>query len=536
MKDSVTTSPELDKGKLVSYVQSPRERYLLHNGEGFLYERLPIGTRLLYPPPPLPAIEDVDGAIEQALENPLECDPLSAQLKPGMRVTIAFDDISLPLPPMQRPDLRQRIIEKVLEKLTRAGVEDIHLMAALGLHRRMTPGELKRALGTKVFNAFHPHRLYNFDAEDKENLVLLGQTPRGDEIEISRRVAESDLLIYVNINLSSMDGGHKSINTGLVSYRTIRRHHNVHTLMHCESYMDPTRSALHDSCNAMGALVEESLRVFKIETALNSNTFPSILGHLQKREADWSAWNRLVFGVKRPALAVAPFPLRWYIFQHLRSPYGLLDIAAGNTEPVHNRILETVFRQQAVPVKGQADVMVFGLPYLSPYNVNSLLNPILIHALAVGYTFNLYRGKPLVRKGGVMIFTHPLEERFTPTHHPSYIDFYNQVLPETRDPGEIERRFEDSFAHDPRYIRLYRESYAYHGVHPFYMWYWACYGQSYLGRVIVAGARDKRVAQRLGYDTAPDLSTALEMAKDTVGQNPSITMYHFPPIFLCDVE
>ncbi|MFQ5934694.1 MAG: transcriptional regulator, partial [Dehalococcoidia bacterium] len=319
-------------------------------------------------------------------------------------------------------------------------------------------------------------------------------------------------------------------------YRTIKHHHNVHTLMGCESYMDPTNSALHDACGTMGAVVEENLNVFKVETALNSNTFPSILGHLQKPEEAWGLGDRAIFRTNRTLLDVAPFQLRWLIFQKLRAPYGLLDIAAGATAPVHDRILNSLFRQQAVPVKGQADVMIFGVPYLGPYNVNSYLNPVLIHSLGVGYVFNLYRGKPLVRRGGVVIFLHPLEERWNSTHHPSYIDFYNKVLPQTRDPWEIEKGFEEEFAHDERYIDLYRNSYAYHGVHPFYMWYWACYGQDYVGKVIVAGAKDRRVADRLGYDTAPNLQEALEMAKDTVGSSPEITMYHFPPIFLCDVD
>ena len=536
MKSTKANTLEVDKEKLITHVEAPGQRYYFHYGEAFRHEPLPVGTRVIYPPPPLSPIEDVDSAIENALENPLAADPLSAQLKPGMKVTIAFDDISLPLPPMKSPDMRRRIIEKVLDKLAAKGVDDIHLMAALGLHRRMTSGELRSILGPRIFNSFHPDRLYNFDAEDKENLVVLGETSKGQEIEISRRVAESDLLIYVNLNLSSMDGGHKSINTGLVSYRTIRHHHNVHTLMHCESYMDPTRSALHDACNAMGSVVEENIKVFKIETALNSNTFPPVLGHLQKREQDWNLVDRSLFHTNRMSLDIMPHRLRWSIFQHLRAPYGLTDIAAGSTEPVHQKILENVFRQQAVPVKGQADVVIIGLPYLGPYNVNSYLNPILIHCLALGYVFNLYRGKPLVRKGGVLILLHPMEKRFTRLHHPSYIDFYDNVLSQTRDPSAIEKTFEEGYVNNERYINLYRNSYAYHGVHPFYMWYWACYGQSYLGKVIAAEAKDTKVAQRLGYDTAPNLHTALEMAKDTVGDNPEITVYHFPPIFLCDVE
>ena len=536
MAKTSASEVELDKSKLVTYVEDPKARYLFHSGEGFRYERLPLDTRVIYPPPPLPAVPDIDEAIETALENPLGCDPLSAQIRPGMKVTIAFDDLSVPLPPMQTPDIRQRVIEKVLIKLAEHGVEDIHIVAALGLHRRMTPGELKRVMGSRIFKAFHPDRLYNHDAEDKDNIALVGKTSEGEEVDLPKRVLDSDLLIYVNINLVSMDGGHKSINTGLITYRTLRHHHNVHTLMHSRSYMDPPNSALHHSCSRMGAVVEEQVNVFKIETTLNSNTFPSVLRHLQKPEWEWSALEKAVFDANRHSMKLAPYALRRIIFQSLKAPYGLTGITAGLTEPVHERTLENVFRQQVVPVKGQADVLLFGMPYLSPYNVNSILNPILVHCNALGYFFNLYRGKPLVREGGVLIFMHPLENRFHRVHHPSYIDFYHQVLKQTRDPEEIEQQYEKDFATNPRYIDQYRNSCAYHGVHPFYMWYWACYAQKYLGRVIVVGARDKEVADTLGYETAPSLGSALEMAEDTVGASPSVTAFHAPPIFVCDVE
>jgi hypothetical protein len=135
-----------------------------------------------------------------------------------------------------------------------------------------------------------------------------------------------------------------------------------------------------------------------------------------------------------------------------------------------------------------------------------------------------------------MILLHPLYHRFHPVHHPSYIDFFEQVLPETRDAAEIERRYEESYAHNPEYIRRYRESYAYHGVHPFYMWYWGCYAQQYLGRVICVAPESPEVAQRLGWDAAPTLDQAIDMAKDTVGPSPSISLYHCPPLFLCDVS
>ena len=99
---------------------------------------------------------------------------------PGMKLTIAFDDISLPLPPMRRPDIRQRVIEAVLDLAAAAGVDDVHLIAALALHRRMTEAELRHAVGDRVYDAFAPHGLlYNHDAEDPDGMAFLGTTDAG---------------------------------------------------------------------------------------------------------------------------------------------------------------------------------------------------------------------------------------------------------------------------------------------------------------------------------------------------------------------
>ena len=92
-----------------------------------------------------------------------------------------------------------------------------------------------------------------------------------------------------------------------------------------------------------------------------------------------------------------------------------------------------------MPVEGQTDILTMGIPYICPYNVNSIMNPILVMCTGLGYFFNLYRGKPLVREGGVVIMTHPTHWDFHPVHHPSYIDFFEQVLADTTDPLEIEQ-------------------------------------------------------------------------------------------------
>jgi lactate racemase len=510
---------------------------VFHYGEGFHYEALPTGTRVIYPAPSGAVVADVDAAIEQALENPLGCDPLSAQLKPGMKVTIAFDDISLPLPPMQKPDLRELIITKILKKLGAAGIDDIHLICAIALHRRETPAELKYQLGNDIFNTYFPTgQLYNYDAEDPEGNVFLGKTEKGEEVEVSRRAVESDLVIYVNINLVSMDGGNKSYATGLSTYRTIRHHHNHQTLMHCKSYMDPKKSALNDSCDRQGQIIQEHMNIFKIETTVSNDTMPSYATYLSKPVWDfnWFDWGN--FWVNKKLMDVSPVNVRRKIFNSIVAPFRLTGIQAGLTAPVHEKTLEKVFDQHCIPIQGQADIGIVGIPYLSPYNVNSIMNPILTYVMSLGYSFNFYRGQPLIRKGGVLIALYPLHEDFHKVHHPSYIDFYNRVLTDTTDPKTIQDKYEEEFAYDPKYIDLYRNSYAYHGVHPFYMWYWGCYALSYLGKVIFVKPKLKRPAEIMGFDTANSVQEAIEMAKDIVGPTPAISDLHFPPHILLDVS
>ena len=80
---------------------------LFWRGEGFSLEQLPADrSRIIYPPEPLAGIDDLDGAIRRALLEPLDMEPLPALLRPDMKLTICFDDASLSLPKMQRPDNR----------------------------------------------------------------------------------------------------------------------------------------------------------------------------------------------------------------------------------------------------------------------------------------------------------------------------------------------------------------------------------------------------------------------------------------------
>ncbi len=534
MEEKERSAVLYETAETVRFVEREGETYLFHFGEGFLFDTLPVGTRVIYPRPPLPPLDDRRSEIRRALLQPVGTDPLPALVRRGMKVTICLDDLSLPLPPMTRPDVRQMVVEEVLDILTERGVDDIHLISAIGLHRPMTVDELREQLGDAIVKAFYPLRLYCHDGENPRRLVFLGKTEKGEEVWINRRVAESDLVIYVNINLSPMDGGHKSLVTGLTNYETLRHHHNASTLLG-SFYMDPERSPFHQVLERQGRLIEEQIRHFQIETVLNSRTFPFPFQYLEKREEQWTKGEALWAHIVRKAGALAPYELNRRIWQAMRAPYGLIGVTAGTVEGVHPITLKRLADQQEVIVSGQSDIVISGVPYLCPYNVNSIMNPILVFCLTLGYTFHLMSiGQPLLRPGGVLIFTHPLYERFHERHHPSYIAFWERVVTETRDPVEMQSRFEETFANDPTFTYLYQRDYAYHGVHPFYMWYWGSLGARYAGKVIFVGG-DRRVAERMGLAVAKNIGEALEMATDLVGPNPSITYFHFPPIFTCRV-
>lgn len=522
--------------RLVKVMDARSKKRVIQFGEDFLHVKLPEGTRVIYSPPPLRALPDPGAAIRYALNHPEGSDPLFAQLRPGMRVTIAVDDISLPLPPMRAPDVRQLVLEAVLEQLAAYGVDDVEIVFALAIHRRLTPDEMREVVGDRVFRAFHPKRLYNHDAEDPQGMKHLGETEHGERVVINRRAAESDLVIYVNLNLVPMDGGNKSVGVGLTSYEGLRAHHNPATILDCWSYIDPEKSAMHRSCGRIGRVVNRALNVFHVETTINNDMYGGPLSFLAKDEDEWTRLDEWAFGALKTTLSALPRGAKRAFFHKYRAPYGLTGVNAGKTDAVHAKTLDACFRQYTVPVEGQSDALIVGIPYLCPYNVNSIMNPLLVHCTALGYFFNMFRGRPLVREGGVMIVCHPLYDEFHPDHHPSYIEFFHRCLTETRDSRRLEREHEEKFARDPAYVHMYRNAHAYHGAHPFYMWYWGENGRKHVGKVIAVGAESGYAAKTLGWEVARDVDEALAMAESFLGRKPTATLLHVPPIVIPDVS
>lgn len=499
-------------------------RRLVFYGDDIVRVELPDRTRVIEAPPPIAPLPDYPGAVKAALREPLGCPPLAEQVGPGSRVTIAFDDPCLPLPPVLR-DPRAQAVEAVLEELFSLGVrrEDVELVCAVGLHRKWTQRELKHVLGKMVWAVMGPTHITNHDAEDPAGIVDLGRTADGHPVEVNRKLLQSDLTIYVNVNWTSMNGGWKSYVVGLGTYRSIRPHHSASVLLDGGTIMDPG-SEFHAILRSQGRYLAGHANLMSVETVLNNRVWPGPLEAYLSLRKDAVP---LPFKLSRHA----PQALKSMVSSLLRSAYAPIAVHAGHPDAVHEATMRALFRQQNVLVDRQSDALFLSLPNICPYAAFSRMNPLLAANSALGYVFNLHLGEPVVRKGGALVLMQPFLPGFHFRHHLPYVEFYTRVLTATRDPREMERLFEEDFADRKEFIDAYRHRHSYHGVHPFYVWYWCGLAMEHLDRIIVVGARKREVVEHLGFEYADSLQAAWRMAGETLGKDYSITHLSVPPIF-----
>ena len=513
---------------------------LVHNGPGLRLEPFPLGTEVLYPADPVSTVDDLIEAVDQACAQPIDSDPLADRLRPGMKLTIVFDDLSVPSVTLRAPDVRGRIIERVLSLAAAAGVDDVVLINGIGLNRRNTEAELRHLLGERVFRSFWAGgRLLQHDAEDPELLTTLTSgsesspdsqpTPGEDgnasvDLAIHARAAESDLLVVVHLVEGQGGGGFAAISQRLGSRATIGAELGL-------AGLTSGAAAGERSAAAIGATVP----VFSIEAVLTGPTYVGGLEFLGRREWEWGLAAQAKLQAVRRGLAIAPGRVPRRLATIREAGAGVSQVNAGDPSAVDRVSQATIADQQRVEVSGQADVLVLGVPDLTAYSIGSLTNPVLAAWSALGASFASTTGTPMVRAGGAVILYHPLAADFSPLHHPSYVDFFSSVLNTTTDAEVMAAEHEVTFAEDPWWRHLYRTSQAFHGIHPFHRWYAMAPALRHCGDVVVVGG-DRSSAERLGMRAASTLADALEIVAAGVGHSPKIRYLHNPPRVLADVR
>ena len=346
------TDPMSRRPGFVLEVDKSTPPTLFWNGEGFTLETLPEGSRVIYAPEPIEPIEDPYRAIRDALLHPVgDRDPLPALLRPGMKLTICFDDVSLPLPPMEAPDVRQMVIETVLDMAAEAGVDDVVLIAALALHRRMTEDELRHALGDRVYDAFAPHGLLTqHDAEDPDNLLYLGQTDQGEDVEINKRAATSrpPRLREHQPRVHGRRAQERGHRPGQLPQPAPPPQPADHARTRSPSWTSPPPSctprtgAWAASSPSRGSRSSRSRR--RSTTTRSRRTSRSC--------RSGSGSGRCATGPPTPPRrrrsAKTPPRLARQIFHSIRSPHALTSVQAGEVEAVHALTTANVWAQQGV--------------------------------------------------------------------------------------------------------------------------------------------------------------------------------------------
>jgi lactate racemase len=169
-----------------------------------------------------PAISDIPGAIQAAVERPIDSPPLKELLRPTDKVAITVSDITRS---WQRMDL---VLPILFDTIARAGIpdENVSILVVVGGHRQNTREEIEQLCGKEVCRRFS---VVNHNAWDLENMVYLGKTSRGTEVAINRAVAEADRIILtggiIYHYMVGYGGGRKSVIPGFSSIRTIRQNH-----------------------------------------------------------------------------------------------------------------------------------------------------------------------------------------------------------------------------------------------------------------------------------------------------------------------
>ncbi|MFQ5589596.1 MAG: lactate racemase domain-containing protein [Phycisphaerae bacterium] len=513
--------------------------YLTLSGNNIISARLPHDAEILYAPRPVAGIRkpDVPHAVAAAFQCPMGMPALGTLVDKSSRILIAFDDNCQPFPQTRRPDIREQALEALLPLLYANGVQksNIQMLCAVALHRKMKQRELERMVGRHVMREFYPRQLENFDAEDRDNIVDLGETHEGEPVHVARSVVEADLVIYIDAVQIPLNGGHKSVAVGLGDYESIASHHNPAMTLESPHVMQPEGSRMHASIERISRVIQKHSRIMVMEAVMNNATYPPHVSHLGKAPDACGRLQRIARGVTPKLMAVTPEPIRKTILRGVHADYDPIEINAGDIDAVHARTLEILKTQMRVSAHRQFDTMVFGLADLSPYAVGARINPVLVISDVLGYVFNWFYNRPLVKKGGAVIILNPVFELFHPEYHVPYKKFYDEVLTVTTDPTEMRTAFEKNFARDPYLIECYRHRFAHHGFHPFTVWYWTTYALRYLSKVILVGPRTDAAAKRLGASWAPNLEHALSQAGEATGGH-DVAAVTIPPFFYVELS
>jgi len=159
-----------------------------------------------------------DVEIIEAIDSSVASPPLDEVISPGETVLIVVSDAT-------RATASSQIINLLVRRLVQSGVSprDVRIIFATGIHRAVTAEEKRELLTSFVAQRV---RTLDHDASDSSQMVSLGQTTYGTEVEVNRALKEHDHVILTGgvafHYFAGFTGGRKSICPGLASAQSVR--------------------------------------------------------------------------------------------------------------------------------------------------------------------------------------------------------------------------------------------------------------------------------------------------------------------------
>lgn len=469
-------------------------------------QRFPIGTNVVYPPQPVPSVDPV-ALVERALANPVDSAPLTELLRPGMKLTVVVGNVD-PVQPGMRFDIRRSIVERVLENAARTRVDDVAIMVAGGLGPRWAGQEIVETLGDRVATSFLPEGRITSHDVTSENLVTVA-TLSGEPIRVDARIAESDLVVLVDV--CHGPGERMLLATGATDVATINR---IGGFGGSKSARRQVTAAIH-----------RAIPVFSITAVLGQPYLGRHLSFLNHCEWEWRFPEQAAYATARQFTALLPRQGTQKLYAAPRADYELCDVIGGDPAQVATRAGE-VWRAANTVATPRTRILMTpvwggsfdpGDPVGSPVNASH-------QALRNAGTD---AGRSLLRDGGILIAFHPLSRVFPSRTLAPAADFFTKVLPATRKPAEIHERFERRALADDWYLKLYRDHNAWHPLAVFHTWYEIRRATARLADVIWVGG-DRETVRVLGQRAATTLDDALELARQITGDRGETTYLHGP--------
>ena len=233
-------------------------------GRTGLEVELPDDLTTVIEPTYVPGLPDQEGAIRNALRNPLGGGPTLRRLvKPDQTVAISVCDVTRPMP-------SRTVLPVLLRELGHVPSDQVTIMIATGTHRPNTPEELDEMLGPDIARNY---RIVNHSAFDSETLEYVGESSGGIPVWLDKAWIAADVRITTGFVephfFAGFSGGPKMVAPGLAGFDTIMQLHNAERIAHPMATWGVIHgNPVHDDVRDIAAMTGVD---FSVDVTINRN-------------------------------------------------------------------------------------------------------------------------------------------------------------------------------------------------------------------------------------------------------------------------